>query len=61
MTCWDEGKGDCAVGKVNVLVIGRREEGLLGLRFFHPPWTALISAMKRADEEIYYYNAEISA
>ncbi len=56
MICWDEGLGDCEIGKVKVFVIGRREEGLPGLRFFHPRWTGLLRAMKRADADIYYYN-----
>jgi len=56
MITWDEGQGDCIAGKVQVFTFCRREEGLPGLRFFHPRWSGLIGAMKRADAEIYYYN-----
>lgn len=56
MICWDEGQGNCIVGKIKIFVISHREKGLPGLRFFHPRWSGLIGAMKRADAEIYYYN-----
>ncbi|MDO8954856.1 MAG: glycosyltransferase family 4 protein [Gammaproteobacteria bacterium] len=56
MVTWDEGQGDCLVGKVKVLALGHREDGLPGLRFFHPRWTGLARAMKRAGADIYYYN-----
>lgn len=56
MVTWDEGQGDCTVGKVKVFALGHREDGLPGLRFFHPRWTGLARAMKRADADIYYYN-----
>jgi len=56
MITWDEGQGDCEVGRVKVFALGRRDSGLPGLRFFHPRWTGLNNAMKRADADIYYYN-----
>lgn len=56
MITWDEGQGDCEVGRIKVFSLGRRASGLPGLRFFHPRWTGLNNAMKRADADIYYYN-----
>jgi len=56
MITWDEGQGDCTIRGVKVLTLGRRQDGVPGLRFFHPRWTGLIRAMQRADADIYYYN-----
>jgi glycosyltransferase involved in cell wall biosynthesis len=56
MITWDEGQGDCEVEGVRVFTLGHREDGQPGLRFFHPRWTGLARAMKRADADIYYYN-----
>jgi glycosyltransferase involved in cell wall biosynthesis len=56
MITWDEGHGDCTAGKVQVFAFCRREAGLPGLRFFHPRWSGLVRAMKRANADIYYYN-----
>lgn len=56
MITWDEGQGDCEVEGVRVYTLGRREDGLPGLRFFHPRWTGLARAMKLADSDIYHYH-----
>lgn len=56
MITWDEGQGECVVGGVKVFTLGRREDGLPGLRFFHPRWTGLVKAMKWADSDIYHYH-----
>lgn len=56
MITWDEGQGDCTIRGVRVITLGRRKDGIPGLRFFHPRWTGLISAMQRANADIYYYN-----
>jgi glycosyltransferase involved in cell wall biosynthesis len=56
MITWDEGPGDCVVDGIKVYTLGRREKGLPGLRFFHPRWTGLINAMKRANADIYHYH-----
>jgi glycosyltransferase involved in cell wall biosynthesis len=56
MVTWDEGQGDCEIKGIKVFTLGRREEGLPGLRFFHPRWTGLDKAMKRANSDIYHYH-----
>lgn len=56
MVTWDEGQGDCEIKGVKVFTLGRREEGLPGLRFFHPRWTGLAGAMKRANSDTYHYH-----
>ncbi len=56
MITWDEGPGECVVDDIKVYTLGRREKGLPGLRFFHPRWTGLINAMKRANADIYHYH-----
>ena len=54
---WVEGKADDEViDGVHVIKICRQDAGLPGLRFFTPRWTGLISAMKRADADVYYQN-----
>jgi len=56
MITWNQGQGDCTIKGVKVFAFCRREEGLRGLRFFHPRWTGLNKAMYRANADIYYYN-----
>ncbi|ABM02314.1 glycosyl transferase, group 1 [Psychromonas ingrahamii 37] len=54
---WAEGGDDDEViDGVQVIKICRRDSGLPGIRFFHPRWTGLISAMKRANADVYYQN-----
>jgi len=54
---WDEGQPDkCAIDGVRVVKICRPNDGLRGLRFFHPRWTGLVQAMRRADADVYYQN-----
>ncbi|MDN2662797.1 glycosyltransferase family 4 protein [Psychromonas sp. 14N.309.X.WAT.B.A12] len=54
---WSEGSDeDEVIEGINVIKICRQDSGLKGLRFFHPRWTGLNSAMKRADADIYYQN-----
>ena len=57
MLTWDEGQQDGReIGGVRVYRICRREAGLPGVRFFHPRWTHLAAAMRRADADVYYQN-----
>lgn len=57
LVTWDEGQPDgVEVGGIRVLKVCRRDDGVPGLRFFHPRWTSLIRAMRRADADIYYQN-----
>ena len=54
---WAEGsREDEIIDGIHVIKICPIEAGLPGFRFFHPRWTGLISAMKRADADIYYQN-----
>lgn len=54
---WVEGSSeDEVIDGINVIKICPIDSGLPGIRFFHPRWTGLISAMKRADADVYYQN-----
>ena len=55
MLTWDEGQPDeIEIDGVRVFKICRLDGGLVGLRFFHPRWTGLVRAMRRADADLYY-------
>jgi len=54
---WDEGQPDeVFIDGVRVIKMCRRDEGIPGIRFFHPRWSSLIKAMKKADAQVYYQN-----
>jgi glycosyltransferase involved in cell wall biosynthesis len=54
---WDEGQDEMVdMDGVRVLAICPQSKGLHGLRFFHPRWTGLVRAMRRADADVYYQN-----
>jgi glycosyltransferase involved in cell wall biosynthesis len=54
---WNEGQpGEGLVGSVRVISMCRRDAGLPVLRFFHPRWTSLNAALRRADADVYYQN-----
>ena len=54
---WDEGQRDGEeIDGVRVYKMCPKDVGIKGLRFFWPKWTSLISAMKRADADVYYQN-----
>jgi glycosyltransferase involved in cell wall biosynthesis len=57
MVTWDEGQEDAVeIGGVKILKLCRRGDGIPGLRFFHPRWTSLLDALRRADADVYYQN-----
>ncbi len=54
---WDEGgPQEEIVDGVRVIKICRQDAGLPGLRFFHPKWCGLLSALRKADADVYYHN-----
>lgn len=58
MLTWDEGQADhLVVDGVRLIKLCQRNEGLPGLRFFHPRWTTLYRALEIADADIYYHNS----
>jgi glycosyltransferase involved in cell wall biosynthesis len=57
MLVWHEGQADVTrIDGVDVIAMCARDAGLPGARFFHPRWTSLIRAMRRADAALYYHN-----
>jgi glycosyltransferase involved in cell wall biosynthesis len=52
---WDVGQKEGEVAGVSVLKLCRRDQGVPGLRFFHPRWTSLVRALARADADVYHY------
>lgn len=54
---WNENQDDqCYLEGVRIIKMCRRDDGIPGLRFFHPRWTSLNHAMRIADADIYYHN-----
>lgn len=54
---WDEGgTAEEVIDGVRVIKICEQDAGLPGLRFFHPKWTSLNAALKKADADVYYHN-----
>jgi glycosyltransferase involved in cell wall biosynthesis len=57
MLTWDEGgPAEERIDGVRIIKICRKGAGLPFVRFFHPKWTGLISAMNRANADVYYHN-----
>jgi glycosyltransferase involved in cell wall biosynthesis len=57
MLTWDEGgPAEEKFGNVRVIKVCKQKSGIRGIRFFHPKWTGLISAMQKADADVYYHN-----
>ncbi len=57
LVTWGEGPvGDECVDGVRIIKVCSRDAGLPGLRFFHPRWTSLLAALRRADADVYYQN-----
>jgi glycosyltransferase involved in cell wall biosynthesis len=56
LVTWDAGQeAGTRVAGVSVLKLCRKDEGMPGLRFFHPRWTSLVRALDRADADVYHY------
>lgn len=54
---WNEGgPEEETIEGVRIVKLCKGHEGLRGIRFFHPRWTSLTRAMKKADAELYYQN-----
>jgi glycosyltransferase involved in cell wall biosynthesis len=54
---WDEGgSAEEIIHGIRVIKICKQNGGLLGLRFFHPKWSRLLGALRKADAEVYYHN-----
>jgi glycosyltransferase involved in cell wall biosynthesis len=54
---WDEGgPAEETINGIRIIKICRERAGLPGIRFFHPKWSGLISALRKADAEVYYHN-----
>ena len=45
----------CA-NNVRILQLCAKDDGVPGIRFFHPRWTSLVKAMRQADADLYYQN-----
>lgn len=57
MLTWGEGQSDdVTIDGVRVVRMCRQDAGLPGVRFFHPRWSSLNTAMWRAGAELYYEN-----
>lgn len=55
MVVADHGQADGAYwGEIRVFKAYRPDAGLPGLRFIHPRWTGVWSALRRADADLYY-------
>jgi glycosyltransferase involved in cell wall biosynthesis len=54
---WNEaGLPEQQLEGIRIITLCRKNAGLPGLRFFHPKWTSLVAALRRADAEVYYQN-----
>lgn len=57
LVTWQEGPAqDEVIDGVQVIKTCSVKAGLPGLRFFHPRWTSLAAALRRADTDLYYHN-----
>lgn len=54
---WQEGgPQEETITGVRIIKVCRPTDGLPGVRFFHPKWTSLVQALRRADADAYYHN-----
>lgn len=53
---WQEGlPDDETIDGIRIIKICRQDSGIPKLRFFHPRWTSLSRALRKADAEVYYH------
>ena len=54
---WDEGgSAEEVISGIRIIKVCKQKAGLPGLRFFHPKWSGLIAALRKADADVYYHN-----
>lgn len=54
---WDEGGApEEIIDGVRVIKLCRQNAGLPGLKFLHPKWTSLNTALSKANADVYYQN-----
>ncbi len=54
---WDEGQSaDTKIDGVNAIKMCGYNAGIPGFRFFHPRWSSLVLAMRKANADLYYQN-----
>lgn len=62
LVTWDQGQRDGErVDGVRLLKLCGADDGLPVVRFVHPRWTSLASALARADADVYYQNCAEAA
>ena len=57
LVTWDEDGLQTYIDGVRVVPMCSASDGIPGLRFFHPRLSSLMSALRRADADIYYHNS----
>lgn len=54
---WNEGgEKKEVINGIEIITLCKVSAGLPIVRFFHPRWTSLVSALKKANADIYYHN-----
>jgi glycosyltransferase involved in cell wall biosynthesis len=57
MITWNEGgPAEEWIDGVRLIKICRHDDGVPGVRFLHPRWTSLITALRQANADVYYHN-----
>ena len=46
---------DEIIDNIKIIKICRQDSGIPKLRFFHPRWTSLLRALRKADADVYYH------
>lgn len=57
LVTWEEGgPEDEEIDGVRVIKVCRKESGMPGFRFFHPKWSGLNTALRRAEADVFFHN-----